>query len=95
MTNTNTNTVSLHVATEAELDPRTVATRWEDPRTSRWLGASQKWRFEGGDAIVVCGHYPEAWAVVRVGDRIKVCDISRGGGVVGALGYFDLRAEVA
>jgi hypothetical protein len=95
MTNTNnTKSVALHLTNTVDI--RTAEVRLDDHRTARWLGNNQMWRFEGGDAIVVVGDYPECYAVVRVGDTVKVCDISTGGGICRALkGHFGIEAHAA
>lgn len=96
MTKTNTMKITIDPIAYDALDPRTIAARYDDPRVGRWVGHTQTWGFENGDAIVVVGNYPECWAVIRVGDTVKVCDLSGGGGVLCALrSYFGIEVKNA
>lgn len=87
----------------AKVDPRTVALRHNDYRTSRWLGDTQTWRWDAGpgyaagDAIVVTTGPIGAvtsYAVVRVGDCLSVEDIS-GGGIAGWFAAWGIKTSVA
>jgi len=56
------------------IDPRTVALRYSHPDTILWLGRTQTWQWDGGDAIVVVtgrGDRVQPFIVIRVGDEVK------------------------
>lgn len=77
-----TPTLPMRNTTAERLDHRTMALRYEDPRLSGWFGHTQAWTWEAtpeveaGDAIVVLTgkgpHGPDAYAVVRTGDKLVV-----------------------
>lgn len=63
---------------DAELDPRTVALRWSDPQTKSQFATTQRWAWEGGDAIVIVTgtlSNPGCHVVIRVGDRVSVLGV--------------------
>jgi len=62
------------IADAAQLDYRTISTRASDSELSRWV-ATQYWKWEGGDAIVVVvGELPNVTTkvVLRLGDNLSI-----------------------
>lgn len=86
-------TLEIRNTTPEKIDLRTITARYDHLVMGRWIGWTQAWTWEGGDAIVVtCGNLGgrvESWAAVRLGSKIVCWDISSGGirGFLAAHGY--------
>jgi len=69
----------LHLITREDysdlnmIDPRTVEERYANPNTAFWLGRTQTWQWDAGDAIVVLTgrNICQPYVVIRVGDTVK------------------------
>jgi len=80
-------TTPLHLLTTSDgsdlerIDPRTVSERYLNSKTAYWIGHTQVWQWEGGDAITVitnhAGEPCKGCVVIRVED--KVCAIECSG----------------
>jgi len=75
-------TLAIRNTTPEHVDVRTITARHEHLVMGQWLGWTQAWAWEGGDAIVVtCGNvgYSSSWAAVRMGNKIVCWDVTHGG----------------
>ena len=80
------NPTALHLITSDDrsdlerIDPRTVSERYLNPQTAYWIGHTQVWQWDGGDAItVITNHAGEPCSgsvVIRVGDQISTIPCS-------------------
>lgn len=56
------------------IDPRTVSERYLNSKTAYWVGHTQVWQWDGGDAITVitnhAGEPCQGTVVIRVEDKI-------------------------
>lgn len=78
-----------------KIDHRTIEERNSNPTTAPWLGNTQLWSWEGGDAIVVTtGYHPNVrtYAVIRIRNSVFVRELR--GGIAGFFGSFDIQTKV-
>ena len=62
----------LYNVSPESIDPRTTEARWSDFNMGRWLCATQNWKWQGGDAIVVPSDDLLCWVAIRQGALIRV-----------------------
>lgn len=68
---------TLRIVSHEAIAQKTKDVRYNDFRTSGWLGESQRWQWEGGDAlVVVTGRLPNVtcYTVIRVGNSVHVLE---------------------